>query len=305
MPVFEPVSEFAQSINDLFAIVLLIAACVLLVVAGLLIYFGRRYRAEPGAPDPEPSYGNRRIEMVSLGIPLLIVIVLFILSLTTARAADPPKNGREPDLVVIGHQWWWEVIYPQSGVVTANEIHIPTSKPLLIRLESVDVIHDFWVPQLGRKMDAVPGHPNATWIAADKPGTYLGACAEFCGVQHAWMRLRVIAQPQVEFDAWLQGQAGAITQPATDEAKKGALIFNERTCANCHALDGKALRPNVGPNLAHLDTRETLGAGVIDNTPQNLASWLQDAQAIKPGCLMPNLKLSSDEVQALVAYFGE
>lgn len=302
MPVLEPVSEFAQSISTLFAIVLLIASGVLLTVVGLIVYFSRRYRAAPGAPDPEPSFGNRRVEMISLGVPLIIVLALFVLSITTARAADPPKNGREPDVIVIGHQWWWEVIYTQAGVVTANEIHIPAGQALLVRLESADVIHNFWAPQLGRKMDAVPGQPNATWIAADKPGTYEGACAEFCGMQHAWMRLRVIAQPQAEFDAWLQAQAGPIAPAASAEAERGAELFNARTCANCHAVDGKAIAPNIGPNLAHLNTRETLGAGVIANTPADLADWLRDPQAIKPGSLMPNLKLSDDEVAALVAY---
>jgi cytochrome c oxidase subunit 2 len=321
MPVTEPVSQYAGSINTLFVIVLIIAAAVFLVVTGLLTFFALRYRArnrtaladgvppDANADEPEQTFGNRKVEIVWIAIPLVIVLLLFGLAVTVARASDPPSSTeRAPDLVVIGHQWWWEVVYPQSGVVTANEIHIPTGRPILLRLESADVIHDFWVPQLGRKMDAIPGQPNQFWISADQPGTYLGACAEFCGLQHAWMRLRVIAQPQVEWDAWLQGQAAPLAVSANGPAQRGLAIFQSRTCANCHATASTAdgvppnARPNVGPNLTHLNTRETIGAGVLDNTPENLARWLNDPEAFKPGSLMPDLNLSDDEVLALVAY---
>jgi cytochrome c oxidase subunit 2 len=173
---------------------------------------------------------------------------------------------------------------------------------VLIQLEAVDVIHDFWVPQLGRKMDAVPGQSNRFWIAADKPGNYLGACAEYCGAQHAWMRLLVVAQTPNDFAAWQQQQAKPIAQASQTAAQKGAQVFAARTCANCHAVNGGDKAPNVGPNLAHLASRTTLGAGIINNTPQELAIWLKNPQAIKPESLMPNLYLTDDEVQALVAY---
>ncbi len=157
------------------------------------------------------------------------------------------------------------------------------------------MIHDFWVPALGRKIDVVPGHPNRLWIEADKPGTYLGACAEFCGNEHAWMRIMVIADSPEQFAAWIKQQAAPPAQPVTAEEKLGAKIFRDRICTNCH-LRG------VGPDLTHLATRRTLAAGAADNTPQNLAAWLHDPNTFKPDSNMPDFKLSDDEVRALVAY---
>lgn len=298
----DPVSSSGDSIRDLFIIVTVIGAVVLLIVGGLVTFFALRYRGRPGAADPPPSFGNTRVEITWVIVPLIIVLTLFGLALRSARVVTPSTSGRDPDLIVIGHQWWWEVIYPETGVVSANEIHIPTGARVLLQIESADVIHDFWVPEVGRKIDAIPGHPNRIWIGADQPGTYLGACSEFCGLQHAWMRLRVIAQPQQEFDAWQQQQRGPIAAPAGTAASSGAELFRTRTCASCHAVEGTARRPDVAPNLAHLRDRETLGAGVIQNTPENLARWLQDPQAIKPGSLMPNLNLTDEQVASLVAY---
>jgi cytochrome c oxidase subunit II len=180
-------------------------------------------------------------------------------------------------------------------VVTANEIHIPVGKRLLVDLRSADVIHDFWAPELGRKIDVVPGHPNRLWIEADHGGTYLGMCAEFCGNEHAWMRFLVIADPPERFAAWLKEQAGAAPKPASADERLGAKIYRERICTNCH------LR-SVGPDLTHLASRRTLGAGALENTPGNLAAWLHDPNDFKPGSNMPNFKLSEDEVRALVAY---
>ena len=302
MPVTEPASSLGISINNLFIIELVIGTLIQLGVTAAVIYFGVRYRARRGGgSDPASSHGPRWIEITWIAVPLVIVIGLFGLSLNAAAASDPPTNGN-PDIIVTGHQWWWEAVYPQTGAVTANEIHIPTGKQVLIELHSADVIHDFWVPNLGRKMDAVPGQANRIWIAADNPGVYLGACAEYCGAQHAWMRLRVVAQSQADFATWQQQQAQPITQSTQAAAQKGAQLFTGRTCANCHAVGGSDKAPNVGPNLAHLGDRQTLGAGIIDNTPENLAKWLKDPQGIKPESLVPNLYLTDDEVQALVAY---
>jgi cytochrome c oxidase subunit 2 len=300
----DPVSPAGESIRDLLIIVTVIGAIVLAIVAGLVTFFALRYRGRPGAADPPPTFGNSRVEAVWFIVPLGIVLVLFVLSVRVARDADPSTEGHEPDLIVVGHQWWWEVVYTASGAVTANEIHIPTGTRLLMQLESIDVIHDFWVPEIGPKRDAIPGKPNRLWIEASRPGTYLGACAEFCGTQHAWMRLRVIAQPPDEFDAWLRQQAAPHPQPSGADAMRGQQLFMGRTCASCHAVDGtvRETRPGVGPNLAHLATRETLGAGVLDNSPENLTRWLKNPQAYKPGSLMPNLNLTDEEVAALVAY---
>jgi cytochrome c oxidase subunit 2 len=180
-------------------------------------------------------------------------------------------------------------------VTTANEIHIPVGKRLLVDFRSADVIHDFWVPALGRKIDIVPGHPNRLWIEADHGGTYLGACAEFCGNEHAWMRILVMADPPDEFAAWIKQQSAVPPKPVTADERRGAEIFRENICTNCH------LR-SVGPDLMHVASRRTLAAGALENTPANLAAWLHDPNNFKPGSNMPDFKLSADDLRALVAF---
>jgi cytochrome c oxidase subunit 2 len=260
-----------------------------------------RYRGRAGAAEPPQDFGRPALEISWTLASLLVVVFLFGFTVVTVRRADPPAGGRRPDLVVVGHQWWWEVRYPHSGVVTANEIHMPTDQAWLVRLESADVIHDFWVPELGRKMDMVPGHPNHIWLQAGAPGVYLGSCSEFCGAQHAWMRIRVVAQRPAAFAAW-EAQQRQVPPPATGAVATGARRFQELTCVNCHAIAGTAAAARVAPDLTHLASRDTLGAGVLTNTPGNLAAWLADPQAIKPGSNMPNLHLSSADVGALAAY---
>jgi cytochrome c oxidase subunit 2 len=271
-------------------------------VFGLTIYITIRYRSRPGAGEPVQVFGHTRLEIAWTLAPAVLLVIVFGFTIGTMRAADPPIGDRQPDLVITGYQWWWQVEYPASGVVTANEIHIPVGQRLLVRIEGGDVIHDFWVPQLGPKRDMVPGHSNHLWIEADTSGSYLGACAEYCGNQHAWMRLRVIAQPQAEFDAWQQQQRAVAAAPGGGDAAQGALIFQQRTCANCHAIAGTPAAARAGPDLSHFASRQTLGAGVLDNTPENLLKWLTDPQAIKPGNHMPSLRMAEAELRALVAY---
>ena len=299
---FNPSSPQAQAIADLFAWNLIIAGIIFALVFGLTIYITIRYRGGLGAGEPPQVFGNSKLEIAWTLAPALLLVVVFGFTVGTMRAADPPVGDQPPDLVITGYQWWWQVEYPASGVVTANEIHIPVGKRLLMRIEGGDVIHDFWVPQLGPKRDMVPGHPNYLWIEADTPGTYLGACAEYCGDQHAWMRLRVIAQPQAEFDAWQQQQRQVPAGPASGDAAQGALIFQQRTCANCHAIASTPAAGRAGPDLSHLASRQTLGAGVLDNTTENLRAWLVDPQAVKPGNHMPSLRMTEEELRALVAY---
>jgi cytochrome c oxidase subunit 2 len=180
-----------------------------------------------------------------------------------------PAPDQPPDLTIIGHQWWWEVRYP-DGAVAANEIHIPTQSNLLVRLESADVIHDLWVPQLGRKMDMIPGHPNLMWIRADTPGEYLGACAEYCGAEHAWMRIQVEAQTTADFEKWLEQQRLPAPAPGSDLERRGLQIFTQKTCVNCHTIKGLNPDTSVAPDLTHVAGRATIGTGVLKNTPQSL-----------------------------------
>jgi cytochrome c oxidase subunit 2 len=300
---FNPSSPQASSITNLFYVALVISALIFIIVTGSLIYIMVRYRSRPGDGEPKQVLGGKGIEIAWTVVPLLILTFLFAYTVYTMQKADPsPDSYQQPDILVIGHQWWWEVHYPKSGVVTANEVHLPVGKRFLVLLKSADVIHDFWVPQLARKMDTVPGHPNTIWLEADRAGIYLGACSEYCGTQHAWMRIRVVAQPQADFDEWQQEQLRIPATPTVGEAARGAQIFQGRTCANCHAIAGTIANGRIGPDLTHIGDRQTIGAGVIENTPSNLAKWLANTQSVKPGSLMPDMRLSDSEVNALVAY---
>jgi cytochrome c oxidase subunit 2 len=298
--VFDPHSPQARAISSLFAQTLTVCALIGLLVTVLVATCVVRFRAGARHGTPIQTHGNSRLEMGWTLGPLAIVLGLFALT-THAMAESDPQATRDPDLIVVGHQWWWEARYP-SGVVTANEIHVPAGKDLLVRIESDDVIHDFWVPQLGRKMDAIPGHPASIWMQADTPGTYPGACAEYCGSQHAWMRISVVAQTQAEFDAWQKHELEP-AQPATVGAPaRGAAIFQNKTCIRCHAIHGLG-DVRIAPDLTHLAERSTLGAGVIGNNPDDLAKWLREPQTVKPGSHMPDLNLTDDEISDLVAYF--
>jgi len=301
VPVFTPASPEAQAMLDLTEVVLIICGIILAIVTGLVTWCLVRYRAKPGDPEPPQTVGNKPIEITWTVIPLLVVVALFVLTARAMNLTDPVTKNRPPDLVVIGHQWWWEARYP-SGVITANEIHIPAGKRLLLEVQSADVIHDFWAPELGRKIDMVPGHPNQIWLSAAEPGVYQGECAEYCGTEHAWMRFLVIAHPPEQFQEWEKRQLQPEPTPSNPAAVRGASLFQEMTCANCHALRGTAATAQFGPDLSHLAERQTLAAGVIRNTPAELARWLKDPQSIKPGVLMPDLRLSDTQVADIVAY---
>ena len=295
-------SPEAQAIQALFTQTLVICGVIGLVVAGLVGYCVYRFRERPGDVMPAQIDGNTRLEVGWTILPFLIVVGLVALTVKAVSASDPPAAGRKPDLVVVGHQWWWEIKYA-SGAITANEIHIPVGKKLLVQIEAADVIHDFWVPQLARKIDAVPGHPVTIWMQADAPGEYQGACAEYCGAQHAWMRIVVIADSPTDFEAWERKERAPAPAPVSEAEVRGARIYADKTCVKCHAIGGLGEQSRVAPDLTHLAARRTLGAGVLTNTKENLALWLEKPQEVKPQSHMPDLKLTKGEVADLVAYF--
>lgn len=300
--VFAPVSPQARAIFDLAIVATIILGLIFAIVAGIIVYALMRFRWREGEPDPNQVAGNKTIEVVWTAIPCMIVITLFALTAHTMGVSDPAP-ATEPALVVIGHQWWWEARYPKTGAVVANEIHIPTGKALSILLDSTDVLHEFWVPELARKMTTVPGHPNHIWIEADRPGTYLGVCSEFCGTEHAWMRFLVVAEPQEQFEAWQKAQLQPAARPEDAAAVKGLALFQQMSCVNCHAIKGTTASAQVGPDLTHFASRKQLGAGIVANTPENLQRWLADPNHVKPGVKMPNFKFTDEQVTELVAYF--
>ena len=300
-PIFNTASSQAATISDLFKLVLVICVVILLIVAGMVGISLIRFRHRPGTEEPRPFFGSRRLEIIWTVGPILIVIWLFALTAQGMRQSDPPAN-REPDLIVIGHQWWWEARYPRTGVVTANEIHIPVGQKWLVRMESADVIHDFWVPALARKIQMIPGQTNHIWLEANSPGKYQGSCVEYCGVEHSWMRFFVIAETPALFDAWFHRQETPATFPTMDSARQGLKLFQTMTCVNCHSIGGVSVAANAAPDLTHIAGRQILGGGVLSNTETNLSRWLKDPQAIKPGCFMPDLKLTDVQVGAMVSY---
>jgi cytochrome c oxidase subunit II len=307
VPPFDAHSPEARAIADLFTRTLFVCGVILVVVTALVTYCLLRFRAKASSPEPPQVHGHKLLEIGWTLVPILIVAGLLGLTAHAMTVSDAAAN-RPPDLTVIGHQWWWEVRYP-SGAITANEIHIPVGRDLLVEVQSADVIHDFWVPQLGRKIDATPGIPTHVWMQADEPGEYLGTCAEYCGTQHAWMRLLVLAQPEAEFAAWERHESDRALPPADEAAARGLADFRQMTCASCHAIGeatppmGPVPTPRAAPDLTHVAGRETLAAGLLTNTPDNLALWLKDPQAIKPGSHMPSVHLTRHQIADLVAYF--
>jgi cytochrome c oxidase subunit 2 len=296
-----PQSPQARAIFNLGVVTAIVLAVIFAVVVAMIVYALIRFRSRGGEGDPEQKAGNVPIEIVWTVIPLAIVTVFFVLAARTMGISDPapPPN---PDLIIIGHQWWWEARYTKSGVIAANEIHIPVGKPIALRLDSADVLHEFWVPELARKITNVPGHPNHIWLQADKVGTYQGVCSEFCGTQHAWMHFLIIAEPQEDFETWESAQLAAAAPPVTENAKKGLALFEQMSCVDCHAIKGTIASANIGPNLTHFASRRQLGAGIVANTPENLRRWLTDPQKVKPGAKMPDFKFNKEQVTELADY---
>ena len=306
--IFRPLSQPAQEIKETSFLVLAICAVIFVVVAGLLIYALVRFRHRAGdeATEPPQVYGSNQIETAWTVLPILIV---FVLILVTSRTIADIQN-RKPatgsvNATVVGHQWWWEIRYPELGIVTANELHVPVStegnhRPTFLKLQSADVAHSFWVPQLAGKTDLIPNRENLMWIAPTEPGTYLGNCAEYCGMQHARMLLRVVVHTPEDFERWVKEQQ----QPAVEDtsAAEGRKIFFANSCVSCHAIRGTSAKGVFGPDLTHLMTRQTLASGAALNSHDRLRAWIRDPQQVKVGCLMPNMQMSDKEVDQIVAY---
>jgi cytochrome c oxidase subunit 2 len=312
LSVLDPASPPAEAIATMYLLVLAITGAIFVLVEGLLVYCLWRFRkrpAEPNDSEPPQIYGSRPIELAWTVAPALIVFVLFLVVYRTVaevRLSQPPQDAVH--VTVVGHQWWWEFRYhapdwsaeqPRYRFVTANELRVPVGRPVYLRLESADVVHSFWVPRLAGKTDVIPNHVNHMWFQASQAGVFKGQCAEYCGTQHAGMLLTVIAQPEEEFARWPAEQE---RPQADDPASPGRRIFLTLTCVNCHTIRGTPAAGTFGPDLTHLASRTTLASGMLPNNRANLAAWLKDPQKIKPGCLMPNLKLTDRQVEDLASY---
>jgi cytochrome c oxidase subunit 2 len=282
----------------------------LVVIASLAWPLLRRQRSDTEAVDA-PTTGGSRLGGWFLGavavVTTVIITVLLLVSLRTFAAILPSGGPAPLTIEVVGHQYWWAIRYPgpRSGETfeTANEIHIPTGRPVAIRLASADVIHSFWVPQLQGKLDLIPGKTNVTWIQADRPGVYRGQCAEYCGIQHAQMGLLVVAEPPEQFEEWLRGEAAPGRAPTDDVGRRGERLFVDRGCASCHAVRGTLpFFGRGGPDLTHVASRRTLAAATLTNVPGHLAGWVANPQALKPGTRMPLVPLEPEEFHAVLQY---
>jgi cytochrome c oxidase subunit 2 len=202
---------------------------------------------------------------------------------------------------IVGHQWWWEFEYPEFKFTTANELHLPANAIVSVDLESVDVIHSFWVPQLGGKTDAIPGRTNQMWFQAGQIGTFHGQCAEFCGIQHADMRFSVVVEPEDQFRAWVERQQAQVAAKS-GAAAQGEQVFMTGACIGCHTIDGTKAVGKVGPNLTHFASRDTFAGGSMANNTENLRRWLQNPEREKPGNMMKIVPLAPDQIEALIAY---
>lgn len=299
--VLAPVSEQSGRIARLWWVMFWLGVAVYLVVMGLLLFALFRRRGDDGERG-----GGRWDSGLVLGggiaLPAVVIAVLFLLTLSDMSVLGRSASSDALRIEVTGHQFWWEVRYPDLGVVTANEIYVPTDRPVVLRLTSKDVIHSFWVPRLHGKVDLNPGSTNELIFTADAPGTYRGQCAEFCGIQHAFMRMLVVAQDEAAFQLWAREQREPAPRPLTEQTIKGEQVFLGSACVYCHAVQGTAASGRIGPDLTHIASRRTLGAGTVTNNRGNLAGWILNPQSIKPGNKMPPTSLSGPELQALLDY---
>jgi cytochrome c oxidase subunit 2 len=302
--IFSSASREAEQITTLTIYFIVASSAVLLTVIGLLIYVTIKFRAKPNDPEPKQFTGNKVVETFMIGVPLALVLTFFYLTSRTMREVLPDAEGHSPDVVITGHQFWWEASYPGTSAVVANEIHLPVGRTLLLHIKAQDVIHDWWVPTLGPKMDAIPGRTNHLWVTIRKPGIYEGACSEFCGAQHAWMRMRVVAQTEADYKQWLAERQQEAVRPSTASAIAGAKFFNEQPCGSCHRIRGTAANGAVGPDLTHFASRKIMLAGLMPNNRENLRRWLIDPQAIKPGAKMPRFIYDKDSINVLVDYLS-
>ncbi len=291
-----PAGPAASHIAGLWWYLFTVSAVVFAATMGLLIVaVVRRPREAPG-----PHSGTGLVLVGGIVLPGIILVITLFISLSTTMALKNPARGLT--VQVIGHQWWWEVRYPQQGIATANEITVPAGRPVRLELDSVDVVHSFWAPSLNGKMDLVPGHPNTFWISADHPGVYRGQCAEYCGLQHAHMAFEVHALSPDAFQQWLASEQQPHTQSADPAIARGKQVFFGAACKDCHTISGTAAHGKIGPDLTHVASRHTLAAGTLPNTPGTLEGWISDSQSIKPGNKMPRTFLKPEDLHAVRAY---
>lgn len=297
-----PAGPVAQDQLGLIDSSIWVMTLVFVVVAGALLVILLRFRWRGQTELPPQWEGSTRLELLWTIVPFILLALLAVGTVRDSFVLAAPEGKNVLKVNVVGHQYWWAFSYPGTNIVTANELHIPVGQKVELVLTSADVIHAFWIPRLGGKTALVPGRTNIMWIEADQPGTYKGQCAEFCGTGHADMRLLVVAESPAKFAQWEQEMEHPVVQPTTPLAQQGEKYFASQQCSSCHTVGGTSFVGVVGPNLTNLAQRQMIAGNLLPNDAQDLAAWLKDPQAVKPGSLMPNLHLSPDKIKALVAF---
>lgn len=308
----------ARKANNLFQPVFWIAAIVFFLVEGAIVFAAVKFRDRPGREEPKQIHGNSALELTWTAIPALILAVVAVPTVLTIFNVAAKPGPNQVKIHVIAHQWWWEYQYEGTTppVTTANEVVIPVNRPVYFTLDSVDVIHSFWVPKLAGKQDVVPGRTNTLEFTAYTPGEYYGQCTEYCSLSHANMRLRAIVKTQADYEAWLRAQQAPPAAPQTAEEQQGQQIFMNNICIQCHTIAGTAAQGQLGPNLTHFASRGTFAGSMFDNSPDNVNRWIHETSLLKPGVIMPRfgcgqtntapytaLKcISDDQISLIVSY---
>lgn len=305
MSIFDPVSGPAARLASLGAFLLVISFLVFGLVMVLLAMGLRRGRGgsvdEPPLPHVEAKVVRRWVIGGGAVFSASVLAVVLVVVLATLRSSGA-EAAQEADVELVGHRWWWEVRYPALGIVSANEIHIPTDSAVRIKVRSADVIHSLWVPQLQGKMDLIPGKENEVRISATRAGIYRGECAEYCGAQHAHMELFIVAHEPAEYAAWMAARREPAVAPTDPLLQRGAALFQAHACVYCHTVRGTPARGRMGPDLTHVGARLSIAAGMLPTTQGALAGWIANPGRIKPGTLMPGFAIAGEDLRAIAAY---
>ncbi len=298
-----PRSDYAQAIQDLLEQLTFWVVIIFTLVMGLLVYSVIRFRARPGQPAPTPVHGNTALEIAWTIAPAVILAIVAVPTVLTIFKTQGKPPADALTVKAIGHQWWWEFQYPAYGFTTSSEMHVPVGKPVHVEIEAADVIHSFWFPAMGGKRDAIPNHTNHMFFTPDSVGTYLGQCAELCGLQHANMHMKLFVESPQTFDAWAAGQKAPPAVPAdtTTIAWTGRKVFGESGCIACHTIDGVSAG-TIGPNLNHVASRTMIAGETFPDDAEHLTRWINQPDKERPGTLMLHLGLPPDQVSAIVAY---
>lgn len=310
----EPIADNGAISAWFYRMLLGLDAFILVIVVVLMVVALMKFRRKDGDDVlPEQSFGNIKLEVAWTILPTLIVVGITIPTLggIFELAKKPDPNQKVIEVELTGKQWWWEFDYKKEGINTANELHVEVGTQVALHLTSADVIHSWWVPRIGGKRDATPGRTQPMYFRAREVGTFDGQCAELCGASHALMGTRIIVHPKDgpdSYDNWVAHARTPARKPTTPQEEAGQKVFSGKGCVACHSIAGVAeLAPGArsmtsGPNLTHVGMRTGIAANTLKNTPENLAKWVKNPQAVKPGAIMPNLGLSDQEAADVATY---